>query len=145
MHTAIVGSPTAKSMALFLHGFPEPWYTWRHQLLALPTLGDYRCITPDLRGSGNTDAHTFAAKYTAFHIAWDLVGLLDFLWIDKDFVVGHNWGAAMGWYFARFQPDRVRAVVNLSVPPLQQSPGSNIIEVFGDVYGDDYYFCRFQV
>ncbi|CAN1285954.1 Bifunctional epoxide hydrolase 2 [Linum perenne] len=130
MHIATVGSSTAKSTVLFLHGFPELWYTWRHQLLALPTLGDYRCIAPDLRGSGDTDAPPSAAKYTAFHI--------------KAFVVGHDWGAAMGWYFARFRPDRVRAVVNLSVPPLRQSPVSDIVQAFGAVYGDDYYFIRFQ-
>ncbi|CAN1836582.1 Epoxide hydrolase A [Linum perenne] len=115
MHIATVGSPTAKSTVLFLHGFPELWYTWRHQLLALPTLGDYCCIAPDLRGSGDTDAPPSAAKYTAFHI-----------------------------YFARFRPDRVRAVVNLSVPPLRQSPVSDIVQAFGAVYGDDYYFIRFQ-
>ncbi|CAN1285955.1 Bifunctional epoxide hydrolase 2 [Linum perenne] len=115
MHIATVGSSTAKSTVLFLHGFPELWYTWRHQLLALPTLGDYRCIAPDLRGSGDTDAPPSAAKYTAFHI-----------------------------YFARFRPDRVRAVVNLSVPPLRQSPVSDIVQAFGAVYGDDYYFIRFQ-
>ncbi|CAN1836589.1 Epoxide hydrolase A [Linum perenne] len=123
MHIATVGSPTAKST----------------------TLGDYCCIAPDLRGSGDTDAPPSAAKYTAFHIVGDLVGLLDFLGIDKAFVVGHDWGAAMGWYFARFRPDRVRAVVNLSVPPLRQSPVSDIVQAFGAVYGDDYYFIRFQV
>ncbi|CAN1168348.1 Epoxide hydrolase A [Linum perenne] len=110
MHIATVGSPTAKSTVLFLHGFPELWSTWRHQLLALPTLGDYRCIAPDLRGCGDTDAPPSASKYTAFHIVGDLVGLLDFLGIDKAFVVGHDWGAAMCWA----------------------------------VYGDDYYFVRFQ-
>ncbi|CAN1285956.1 Epoxide hydrolase A [Linum perenne] len=115
MHIATVGSSTAKSTVLFLHGFPELWYTWRHQLLALPTLGDYRCIAPDLRGSGDTDAPPSAAKYTAFHIVGDL-----------------------------FRPDRVRAVVNLSVPPLRQSPVSDIVQAFGAVYGDDYYFIRFQ-
>ncbi|CAN1285960.1 Bifunctional epoxide hydrolase 2 [Linum perenne] len=133
MHIATVGSSTAKSTVLFLHGFPELWYTWRHQLLALPTLGDYRCIAPDLRGSGDTDAPPSAAKYTAFHIVGDLVGLLDFLKIDKAFVVGHDWGAAMGWYFARFRPDRVRAVVNLSsnffVKIKFRKPNSDLQEV----------------
>ncbi|CAN1168349.1 Epoxide hydrolase A [Linum perenne] len=144
MHIATVGSPTAKSTVLFLHGFPELWSTWRHQLLALPTLGDYRCIAPDLRGCGDTDAPPSASKYTAFHIVGDLVGLLDFLGIDKAFVVGHDWGAAMCWYLALFRPDRVRAVVNLSIPPLRQFPGSNIVDDFRAVYGDDYYFVRFQ-
>ncbi|CAN1836569.1 Epoxide hydrolase A [Linum perenne] len=115
MHIATVGSPTAKSTVLFLHGFPELWSTWRHQLLALPTLGDYRCIAPDLRGCGDTDAPPSASKYTAFHIVGDL-----------------------------FRPDRVRAVVNLSIPPLRQFPGSNIVDDFRAVYGDDYYFVRFQ-
>ncbi|CAN1836576.1 Epoxide hydrolase A [Linum perenne] len=123
MHIATVGSPTAKST----------------------TLGDYRCIAPDLRGCGDTDAPPSASKYTAFHIVGDLVGLLDFLGIDKAFVVGHDWGAAMCWYLALFRPDRVRAVVNLSIPPLRQFPGSNIVDDFRAVYGDDYYFVRFQV
>ncbi|CAN0878148.1 Epoxide hydrolase A [Linum grandiflorum] len=144
MHIATTGPSTAKSTILFLHGFPELWYTWRRQLLAIPSLGDYRCVAPDLRGYGDTDAPLSPAKYTAFHIVGDLVGLLDFLGVEKVFVVGHDWGAAVGWYFARFRPDRVRGLVNLSVPPLRQSPVSDIRDVFRGVYGDDYYFCRFQ-
>ncbi|CAN0878147.1 Epoxide hydrolase A [Linum grandiflorum] len=144
MHIATTGPPTAKSTILFLHGFPELWYTWRRQLLAIPSLGDYRCIAPDLRGYGDTDAPASPAKYTAFHIVGDLVGLLDFLGVEKAFVVGHDWGAAIGWNFVRFRPDRVRGLVNLSAPPIRQSPVSDIHDVFKAVYGDDYYFCRFQ-
>ncbi|CAI0423392.1 unnamed protein product [Linum tenue] len=141
MHVASIGIGPAT--ILFLHGFPELWYTWRHQLISLSALG-YRCIAPDLRGFGDTDAPSSPAKYTAFHIVGDLVGLLDALKIDKVFLVGHDWGAAMAWYFCRLRPDRVTAVVNLSVPPLRQSPAFNFVEAFRAAYGDEYYFCRFQ-
>ncbi|GLT60835.1 hypothetical protein SLA2020_335820 [Shorea laevis] len=112
MHIASIG---AGPVVLFLHGFPELWYSWRHQLLYLSSLG-YRCIAPDLRGYGDTDAPPSAASYTVFHIVGDLVGLLDHLGIDQVFLVGHDWGAIMAWHFCWFRPDRVKAVVSLSVP-----------------------------
>ncbi|CAN0878188.1 Epoxide hydrolase A [Linum grandiflorum] len=144
MHIAVTGPSTAKSTILFLHGFPELWYNWRHQLRAIPSLGDYRCVAPDLRGYGDTDAPPSPANYTAFSVVGDLVGLLDFLGVEKAFVVGHDWGAAMGWYFAKFRPDRIKGLVNLSVPPPRESPVFHSVDVFRAVYGDDYYFCRFQ-
>ncbi|CAI0423393.1 unnamed protein product [Linum tenue] len=129
MHVASIGAGPAT--ILFLHGFPELWYTWRHQLLSLSALG-YRCIAPDLRGYGDTDAPSSPAKYTAFHIVGDLIGLLDALEVDKVFLVGHDWGAAMAWYFCRLRPDRVTAVVNLSIPP-NRNPDSvlNVLQEVG--------------
>ncbi|CAI0423391.1 unnamed protein product [Linum tenue] len=131
MHVASIGIGPAT--ILFLHGFPELWYTWRHQLISLSALG-YRCIAPDLRGFGDTDAPSSPAKYTAFHIVGDLVGLLDALKIDKVFLVGHDWGAAMAWYFCRLRPDRVTAVVNLSIA-LNRNPDSvlNVVQEVGKV------------
>ncbi|KAE8009456.1 hypothetical protein FH972_005893 [Carpinus fangiana] len=82
MHVASIGTGP---VVLFVHGFPELWYSWRHQLLYLSSLG-YRCIAPDLRGYGDTDAPPSAALYTGFHIVGDLVGLLDHLGIDRVFL-----------------------------------------------------------
>ncbi|CAI0421359.1 unnamed protein product [Linum tenue] len=103
MHVASIGAgPRA---ILFVHGFPELWYTWRHQLLSLSSLG-YRCIAPDLRGYGDTDSPGPAAQYTSFHVVGDLVGLLDGLRIQQVFLVGHDWGAIISWHFCLLRPDR---------------------------------------
>ncbi|KAK6937355.1 Alpha/beta hydrolase fold-1 [Dillenia turbinata] len=141
MHVAEVGE--GPSAILFIHGFPELWYTWRHQMLSLSSLG-YRAIAPDLRGYGDTDAPPSAAEYTVFHIVGDLVGLLDQLGLDQVFVVGHDWGAVVAWYLCQFRPDRVKALVNMSVPFLPRNPMGKPVATMRHLFGDDYYVCRFQ-
>ncbi|XP_057439259.1 uncharacterized protein LOC130731090 [Lotus japonicus] len=140
MHVASIGSGP---VILFLHGFPELWYSWRHQLLSLSALG-YRAIAPDLRGYGDTDAPTDSSSYSALHIVGDLVGLLDALAVDRVFLVGHDWGAAMAWYFALFKPERVIALVNMSVVFRPRNPNRKPIQTMRALMGDDYYMCRFQ-
>ncbi|GFS35625.1 alpha/beta-Hydrolases superfamily protein [Actinidia rufa] len=141
MHIAEIGEEGPP--VLFLHGFPELWYAWRHQMLSLSSRG-YRAIAPDLRGYGDTDAPPSASSYTAFHIVGDLVGLLDALGLDRVFLVGHDWGASMAWYFSLFRPDRVRALVNMSVVFYPRNPLRKPIQSLRSAFGDDYYMCRFQ-
>ncbi|CAL5352281.1 uncharacterized protein LOC114321756 [Camellia sinensis] len=141
MHVAESGEGPA---VLFLHGFPELWYTWRHQMLFLSSRG-YRAIAPDLRGYGDTDAPPSAASYTAFHIVGDLVALLDALGLDQIFLVGHDWGAVMAWYLCLLRPDRVKALVNMSVVYSPRNPRRKPLESLRAAFGDDYYMCRFQV
>lgn len=141
LHIASVGTGP---VVLFLHGFPELWYSWRHQLLSLAGLG-YRAIAPDLRGYGDSDAPPSPASYSAHSIVGDLIGLLDHLGIDHVFLVGHDWGAIIAWYFCLFRPDRVKALVNLSVAFRPRNPTRKPIESFKALFGDDYYICRFQV
>ncbi|WJX79792.1 hypothetical protein P8452_62875 [Trifolium repens] len=140
MHVASIGSGP---VILFLHGFPELWYSWRHQLLSLSALG-YRAIAPDLRGYGDTDAPSSASSYTPLHIVGDLVGLLDALAVDRVFLVGHDWGAAMAWYFCLLKPDRVKALVNMSVVFRSRNPSRKPVQTMRAMMGDDYYMCRFQ-
>ncbi|KAJ7972984.1 Epoxide hydrolase 2 [Quillaja saponaria] len=140
MHVASIGTGP---VVLLLHGFPELWYCWRHQLLYLSSLG-YRAIAPDLRGFGDTDAPPSPASYTALNIVGDLVGLLDTLGIDQIFLVGHDWGAVMAWYFCLFRPDRVKALVNMSVVFSPRNPTRKPVESMRALMGDDYYICRFQ-
>ncbi|GMN25052.1 hypothetical protein TIFTF001_045925 [Ficus carica] len=141
MHVASIGCGPA---ILFLHGFPELWYSWRHQMLALSSLG-YRCIAPDLRGYGDTDAPPSPASYTVFHIVGDLVGLIEQLGVEQVFLVGHDWGAIIAWYLCLFRPDKIKALVNLSVPFFRRNPNINFVEGFRAVLGDDFYMCRFQI
>ncbi|RDX90363.1 ephA, partial [Mucuna pruriens] len=130
-------------VVLFLHGFPEIWYTWRHQILSLSSRG-YRAVAPDLRGYGYTDAPSQISNYTAFHIVGDLVALLDTLGIQQVFLVAHDWGAIIGWYLCMFRPQRVKAYVCLSVPFLRRDPNVRTVDGLCALYGDDYYICRFQ-
>jgi pimeloyl-ACP methyl ester carboxylesterase len=130
---------------LFIHGFPELWYSWRHQISALASLG-YRAVAPDMRGYGDTDAPSSPSTYTCFHVVGDLIALLDAIAADQDkvFVVGHDWGAIIAWYLCLFRPDRVKALVNMSVVYNPRNPRRKPIESFRALYGDDYYICRFQ-
>src|SRR6266478_3742137 len=110
MHLAEAGSgPTV----LLCHGFPECWYSWRHQLEGLAAAG-YRAIAPDMRGYGQTDKPDAIDQYTLLHLTGDMVGLLDAIGTDQAVVVGHDWGAPVAWRCALFRPDRFRAVVGLS-------------------------------
>ncbi|XP_021806235.1 uncharacterized protein LOC110750244 [Prunus avium] len=132
-------------LILFIHGFPELWYSWRHQITALASLG-YRAVAPDLRGFGDTDAPDSPTSYTCLHVVGDLIALLDAIAPDQDkvFVVGHDWGALIAWYICLFRPDRVKALVNMSVVFPPRNPQRKTLESLKAVYGDDYYICRFQ-
>ncbi|CAN1190852.1 Epoxide hydrolase A [Linum perenne] len=141
IHVASIG--TGQSTILFLHGFPDLWYTWRHQMLSLSSKG-FRCIAPDLRGYGDSDVPPGADKYTAFHVVGDLVGLLDSLGIEKVMLVGHDWGAIIAWHFCLFRPDRITALVNTSVPFMPRHPKMSFLGGLRAAFGDDFYMCRFQ-
>jgi pimeloyl-ACP methyl ester carboxylesterase len=145
MHVAIKGSENAP-VILFLHGFPESWYSWRYQILALSSLG-YRSVAPDLRGYGDTDAPAEITSYTCFHLVGDLIGLLDVVAPNEDkvFVVAHDWGAIIACYMCLFRPDRVKALVNTSFLFIPRNPERKFVETLRALYGDDYYMCRFQV
>jgi pimeloyl-ACP methyl ester carboxylesterase len=102
-------------VVLFCHGFPESWYSWRHQMPALAAAG-YRAVVPDMRGYGQTDRPEEIDKYTLLHLVGDMVGVLDALGESSCVIVGHDWGAPVAWASALMRPDRFRAVVGLSVP-----------------------------
>ena len=102
-------------LVLLCHGFPESWYSWRHQLRALAEAG-YHAVAPDMRGYGGTDQPADIAQYTLFHLIGDMVGLLDALGEPTAVIAGHDWGAPVAWHAALLRPDRFRAVIGLSVP-----------------------------
>jgi len=106
---------------VFCHGFPEVWYSWRHQLPALAAAG-FRAIAPDLRGYGDTDKPERIEDYDIHHLAGDMVGLLDGLEIERAVVVGHDWGGAIVWDMALMYPERVRAVIALNTPFSARGP-----------------------
>ncbi|XP_065863686.1 uncharacterized protein [Euphorbia lathyris] len=144
IHIAESG-PANGPVILFVHGFPELWYSWRHQIVALAAQG-YRAVAPDMRGYGDTDAPEDLRSYSCLHIVGDLVGIMDAVAPDQEkvFVVGHDWGAYMAWMLCLFRPDRVKALVNLSVTFPPRNPKMKIVPTLKAVYGEDYYMCRIQ-
>lgn len=112
MHIAECGEGP---LVLLCHGFPESWYSWRHQLDALAAAG-FRAVAPDMRGYGQTERPAEIEKYTLLHLVGDMVGLLDALEAPTAVIAGHDWGAPVAWHAALLRPDRFRGVVGLSVP-----------------------------
>ncbi len=102
-------------LVLLCHGFPESWYSWRHQLAALAAAG-FHAVAPDMRGYGKSDQPAAIDQYTLLHLAGDMVGLLDALEAPTAVIAGHDWGAPVAWHAALFRPNRFRAVIGLSVP-----------------------------
>jgi pimeloyl-ACP methyl ester carboxylesterase len=96
-------------------GFPECWYSWRHQLPALAKAG-FRAVAPDLRGYGRSDRPEGLEKYTILDNIGDIVGLVDALGVKQAVIAGHDIGAAIAWQTALLRPDRFRAVIALSPP-----------------------------
>jgi pimeloyl-ACP methyl ester carboxylesterase len=112
MHVAEAGDGP---LVVLCHGFPESWYSWRHQLEALAKAG-FHAVAPDMRGYGQTDRPQAIDQYTLLHLVGDMVGLLDALGTPKAVIAGHDWGAPVAWHAALMRPDRIRGVIGLSVP-----------------------------
>jgi pimeloyl-ACP methyl ester carboxylesterase len=128
-------------VVLLCHGFPESWYSWRHQLQALAEAG-FKAIAPDMRGYGHTDCPAEIEKYTLLHLVGDMVGLLDALNAETAVIAGHDWGAPVAWYAALLRPDRFRGVIGLSVPFLPMAPArpTTLMPRRGDAIFYQLYF-----
>jgi pimeloyl-ACP methyl ester carboxylesterase len=102
-------------MVVMAHGFPESWYSWRHQLGALADAG-YRAVAVDMRGYGRSGQPPRIDDYRITELVADLVGVVAALGEQTAVVVGHDWGAPVAWTAAWTRPDVFTAVVGLSVP-----------------------------
>ncbi len=111
LHCAVAG---AGPLVIFLHGFPECWYSWRHQLEALAPY--FRVVAPDLRGYGDSDKPAGIAAYTMPHLIADIEGLIQALGEHQTILVGHDWGGGLAWYFATERPTLTRQLVVMNCP-----------------------------
>ena len=118
MHVAEAG---AGPLVVMCHGFPESWYSWRHQLEALAEAG-FHAVAPDMRGYGQTDRPEAIDQYTLLHLIGDMVGLVGALGEKSAVIAGHDWGAPVAWLSALLRPDIFRAVIGLSVPFIPRGP-----------------------
>ena len=102
------------SPVVLLHGFPDRWQVWRHQIPALVEAG-YHVVAPDLRGFGASDRPANVADYAMPRLIGDVLGLLDALGLPRVAVVAHDWGAGLAWNLAMARPERVTELAVISV------------------------------
>lgn len=114
LHVATAGPGDGPAVVL-LHGFPEAWFGWRHQIGALAGAG-FRVIAPDQRGYNTSDKPARVADYRLDELAGDVVGLLDALGLERAAVVGHDWGSVVGWWVALRYPERVSRLMVMNAP-----------------------------
>ena len=135
-------TPTRPPLILMLHGFPESWYSWRHQLTWLcdtPVLA----VAPDMRGYGSTEQPKTNAQhkldfvdpaYAQPELAQDVVALAQTLGYDRFVVVGHDWGAQLAWSVALLHPQNVLGVCAMSVP-YAGTPNQGLLTLLQKQYG----------
>ena len=129
-------------LVLFCHGWPESWYSWRHQLKAVSEAG-FRAVAPDMRGYGGTQSPEPVEQYTLFHLVGDMAELVKALGETKAVIVGHDWGAPVAWHAALWRPDLFTAVCAMSVP--YSPPGYiDILSALEKLGINDFYLQYFQ-
>ncbi|MFI9275788.1 alpha/beta fold hydrolase [Kitasatospora sp. NPDC052896] len=130
-------------LVLLVHGFPESWYSWRHQLPALAAAG-YRAVAIDVRGYGRSTKPEDAAAYRMLELVEDNAAVVRALGERSAVIVGHDWGSTIAANSALVRPDVFHAVGLLSVPYLPRS-GPRPSEVFARMGGDEeFYVSYFQ-
>jgi pimeloyl-ACP methyl ester carboxylesterase len=115
---------------VMLHGFPELWYSWRHQLKALAEAG-YHAVAPDLRGFGESEVTADTEDYSLLNHAKDVKALIDHLGVKEAVFVGHDWGANLMWALPMVYPDMITALIGLSIPFYPEVRDPDQIKAFG--------------
>ena len=140
IHVAEVGDGP---LVLFVHGFPESWYSWRHQLLAVAQAG-WRAVAIDVRGYGSSEIPKAIDAYRLIHLAGDCVGVVEALGESSSVIVGHDWGSPIAATAARLRPDVFTSVALLSVAyePRNEYRPSEIFNAMGDK--EEFYIEYFQ-
>jgi len=124
-----------------LHGFPECWYSWRHQVSALSEAG-YRVYAPEMRGYGASSAPQDPAQYDLITLCGDLQAAMDLLGHTKVAMIGHDWGAVVAWHLALLESQRVQVVGALSVP-FGGRPKKPAIRMIRELYQDRFHYMLY--
>ncbi len=114
LHVVTAGPEDGKPVFL-LHGFPEFWYGWHHQIDYLADKG-FRVIVPDQRGYNISDKPRGRKAYHIDELTKDVLGLIDAFGYEKVYLAGHDWGAAVAWWVAAHHPERLHKLAILNVP-----------------------------
>ena len=129
-------------LVIMAHGWPESWYSWRHQIVAVANAG-YRVVAPDMRGYGATDAPANVEDYNITEVAADMVGLVDAFGEEKAIIIGHDWGSIVAWNTVLLHPDRFSALVAMSVPYSGRAAQSPLLS-WQEAYGDNFYYILYH-
>lgn len=128
-------------LLVFVHGWPELWYSWRHQMQYFGDRG-YKVAALDVRGYGGSSNPADIESYTLRHLTSDVAAVIDALDDEPAIVVGHDWGAPIAWNTARLHADKVRAVAGLSVPYMPVST-DNPLDLWRERYtNNDTFFYQ---
>lgn len=125
-------------LCVLVHGWPESWYSWRHQIGPLVDAG-YRVAAIDVRGYGGSDKPAAIEAYAMKELTSDVAGVIDALGADQAILIGHDWGAPIVWVTSILHRARVKAVVGLSVPYLGRPPIPPM-ELWKQVYKDRFFY-----
>jgi pimeloyl-ACP methyl ester carboxylesterase len=128
-------------LVLLVHGWPESWYSWRHQLPALAAAG-FHVVAPDMRGYGKSDKPTTVEDYDIHHVTGDLVGIVDAMGEQTAMLVGHDWGAIATWHAMLLHPQRFTALVAMSVPYMGHGKQS-VVQFFSQAMGDRFHYILY--
>src|SRR5919197_4966118 len=104
-----------EKLVVLLHGFPECWYSWRHQMLALAK--DYTVVAPDMRGYNLSDKPPLVEDYTVDKLVDDVMGLIRHLGRDRAAIIGHDWGSYAAWAIGFRHPEYLWKLASLQTPP----------------------------
>ncbi len=137
LNIAEQGDPQAP-LVLMCHGFPESWYSWRHQFQALADAG-YHAVAPDMRGYGDSDKPRQTDAYNQVEVVNDMIGLIDSLGYETAVVLGHDWGGPTAWGCALHHPHRVSAVGVLSVPFSPRPPAAPL-DTLKALFKDQFFY-----
>ena len=124
------------------HGWPEHAYSWRYQIEPLVELG-YQVIIPNQRGYGNSTAPESIEDYDIEQLTGDLCGVLDHFGYDDACFIGHDWGAIVVWNMALIHPNRLNALINLSVPFMERG-SEEWVGFWESRLGGDFYIVHFN-
>lgn len=125
-------------LLILVHGWPESWYSWRHQIRPLAAAG-YRVVAPDVRGYGGSDKPHPVEAYDMKIMMADIIGIIDHFGEEQAILIGHDWGAPICWNSAALHPKRVRAVAGLSVPYRRRGKVSGI-QLWKKLYADKFFY-----
>jgi pimeloyl-ACP methyl ester carboxylesterase len=125
-------------LILCVHGFPELWYSWRHQIAHFSGHG-YTVAALDVRGYGGSSKPHEIAAYSIRNLASDVAATIDQLGDGNAILFGHDWGAPIVWSTALLHPDKVRAVAGLSVPYIPRGPVS-FLDIIKAAYKDRFFY-----
>ena len=114
LHVVEAG-PADGPLVMLLHGFPEFWWAWRHQITPLAEHG-YHIVVPDMRGYNTSDAPQGMSHYRLEELSKDMLSLADSFGVDRFRLVGHDWGGVIAWDIAASHPGRIERLVVLDGP-----------------------------